>query len=66
MTKQPGDYGYIAFYNGKQFELYAPSKWEAAKLAQTHFKVPKSRQGLLSVELAEREDGSEVIQCAST
>ena len=59
--KQPGDCGYIAFYNWQEYELYAASKWAAVELARTLLKVPKSKRGLLSVELAERADNSEVI-----
>ena len=57
--KQPGDCGYICFFNRQQYELYAPTKWAAVELARTLLKVPKSKQGLLAVELAERADGTQ-------
>ena len=61
----PGQYGYIVFYQGKRAEIwtdkgaYAAQK-EAAKL----FKVPPKKEYLISVNLAERPDGSEVIHTA--
>lgn len=52
-------HGYIGFYNGKQADIYASSLYEAKQKAFSLFKVPKSKQGLLSVHLAEKNtDGS--------
>lgn len=55
--------GYIAFYNGKRVELYAASIYAAKLEAIKQLKVPKPKQGLLSVELAElgNPDSVEVI-----
>ncbi len=51
---------YIAFYNQKQHIIDAGSLWEATQKAREFFRVPKSKQGLLAVELAELE-GKEVL-----
>jgi hypothetical protein len=57
-------YGYICLYNRKRFEVYADTKYEAQEKAIAHFKIPKSKQGLLSVLLAEK-DGEVVEQSTS-
>lgn len=41
--------GYIAMYNGKRAEIDADTLFEAKKKAIQELKVPKSKQGLLSV-----------------
>jgi len=52
--------GWIAFYGGKKLEI-RPKKgeidslWDAKKLAIDHFKIPKSKQGLLAVKPAHEE-----------
>ena len=51
--------GYIAFYNGKQHELYADTLLEAKDKAIQHFKPPKSKKHMVSVMLAEK-DGQQV------
>lgn len=51
--------GYIAFYNGKQAELYAETSYAAYSQAVDHFKVPKSKRSMVSVVLAEK-DGEQV------
>lgn len=51
--------GYIAFFNSKQIEIYASSLYEAKQKAIQQLKVPKSKQGLLAVVLAEK--GGEVV-----
>lgn len=56
--------GYIAFFYGKRLEIRAASKWAAVEEARRVLKVPKSKYGLLAVELAERADGSEVVHVA--
>ena len=48
-------FGYLAFYNGKQFELFASSIAEAKELAIAWFKPPKSKQHMVHVYLAEKE-----------
>ena len=47
--------GYIAFYNGNRLEFHASSLYAAKTKAITYFNVPKSKQGLVAVELAEKE-----------
>lgn len=56
--------GYIGFYNGKQHDFYATSKYAALKLAQEFFKAPKSKQHMVHVELAEK-DGKPVVHTPS-
>lgn len=53
-------YGYICFYNRERLEVYADTKHEAEQKAVAHFKIPKSKQGLLSVLLAEKS--GEVVE----
>jgi hypothetical protein len=52
--------GYIAIYQGKRTEIYAESLYAAKVEAIRALKVPKSKTGLLSVMLAEK-DGAPVI-----
>lgn len=52
--------GYIAFYNDKQIEIRASSLYAAKLEAVKQLKVPKSKQGLLAVVLAEK-DGKQVV-----
>src|SRR5271157_470145 len=52
-------HGYIAFYGGKRIEIQADSLYGAKLKAIEMLKVPKSKQGLLAVELAEK-DGEQV------
>lgn len=52
--------GYIAFFQGKRYELYATNMFEAKDLAIAHFKPAKNKQHLVSVHLAEK-DGQEVV-----
>ena len=50
--------GWIAIYGGKQLEIKkseADGIWPAKQLAIKHFKVPKSKQGLLAIKPAEEE-----------
>ena len=50
--------GWIAFYQGKKLEIKkeeANGVWPAKQLAITHFKVPKSKLGLLAIEPAYEE-----------
>ena len=52
--------GWIAMYGGKKLEI-RPKKgeidslWDAKKSAIDHFKVPKSKQGLLAIKPAHEE-----------
>lgn len=50
---------YIAFYNGRQEVIEATSLWNATYDARIKLRIPKSKQGLLAVVLAEK-DGQEV------
>jgi hypothetical protein len=51
LKEDTGMNGYIAFYKGKRYELYANSKYEAQKKAAEFFKAKKSYE--VNVELAE-------------
>lgn len=64
-TKSEGDCGYVAAYAGSgkpKVGIYAPSLYAATVKAREHFKVPKSKIGLVSVMIAERRDGTVVEQ----
>jgi hypothetical protein len=56
--------GYIAFYAGKKYELYAASLYNAKVQALAYFQPPKSKAHMVSVMLAEI-DGKEVIHTAT-
>lgn len=45
--------GYIGLYNGTKVEVYADSIWEAKQKAVQLLNVPKKKEGLLSIMLAE-------------
>jgi hypothetical protein len=45
--------GYICFYNGKRVEVHADSLYAAKKLAIASFQVPKKKESMVSVVLAE-------------
>ena len=60
-TPEPSLYGYVGFYNGKRHELRAPSLYAAKQAMVMHFKAPWSKEHMVSVMLAERPDGSEVV-----
>ena len=53
MTYQP-TLGYIAFYNRNKIELFDISLLNAKTRAIAYFNVPKSKQHLVAVELAEK------------
>jgi len=46
--------GWMAFYNQERLEIWldkdAKDLWEAKQFAIKHFKIPKSKQGLLAIE----------------
>ena len=48
--------GYIVFYNGQSSELYANDLYSAKKLAIQLLKVPKKKEHMVSVCLAEIAD----------
>ena len=60
-TKQPGDCGYIGFFNGQQFEVYAPTLLKAREQIVTLAGIPLSKLRQLNVVLAERADGTPVV-----
>lgn len=53
--------GYIAFYRGKQIEVYAPTSYEAQQIAAKQLKAKKSYE--VTVMLAER-NGEQVTHTA--
>ena len=46
---------YLAFYNGKQTVISAPSLFDAHTKAVAAFKPPRSKQHMVHVYLAEKE-----------
>jgi hypothetical protein len=54
---------YLAFYNGKQKEIEAPTLYAAKVEAVKQFKAPKSREHMVSVHLVEK-DGKAVTHIA--
>lgn len=52
-TQNDGKYPYLAFFNGKQVELYADSSYQAQQRAIAHFKPTKSKQHMVHVQLVE-------------
>lgn len=57
--------GYIAFYQGKRIELHAASLYAAKLQAVKLFDVPKSKRGLISVMLKEK-NGQPVIHSTAS
>lgn len=62
-SSKDGQCGYLAFYNGKQAEVWADSQYAAKQLAIVYFKVRKSQQHMVSVVLCEK-DGEQVTHTA--
>jgi ribosomal protein S5 len=54
--------GYIAFYAGKQTEVRAASLYAAKLAAVAFFKPRRAQEHMVHVHLAERADGSAVLQ----
>lgn len=52
---------YMCFYGSQRHDLQAPSLYEAKQAAVKHFKAPRSKQHMVSVVLAKRSDGTEVV-----
>ena len=44
--------GYVCFYNGKRWECYASSMFDAKEKAVAYFKPPKSKQHMVRAVLA--------------
>lgn len=57
--------GYIAFYDGKKYELHAESMISAKEIATAYFKPPKSKRHMVSVVLAEK-DGKPVTHSTAS
>lgn len=57
--------GYICKFLGKSVEVMANDLWQAKQKAIAELRVPKSKQGLLSIVLAEI-NGKEYINNASS
>ena len=55
-----GKCGYLAFFNGKQAEVWADTKFAALEKAQAYFKPAKSKKHMVHVELCESE-GKQVV-----
>ena len=47
--------GYLAFFNGKEKEIYADSLFAAKVQAIKEFKAPKSKEHMVHVHLVEKE-----------
>ena len=54
------NYGYVGFYNGQRVEVYATDIQGARNQVIFLLKVPKKKEGLVAVVLAERPDGTAV------
>lgn len=48
-------YGFKAFYNSCEFDVYAESLLAAKKKAIEHFKPPKSKHHMVTVVLCEKD-----------
>ena len=48
--------GYLAFFNGKQIEVYADSLYRAKLKALEILRPPKSKRHMVTVMLAEKDD----------
>lgn len=46
-------YGYVAIYNGRRYECFAPDLHAAKLKAIEAFNAPKSKQHLIAIMLAE-------------
>lgn len=57
--------GYICIFLGKRVEVIANDLWQAKQKAIQALKVPKGKQGLLSIVLAEVE-GNQITHNASS
>lgn len=56
--------GYVCFYGSKRVEIYANSQYGAKKELIAQLQIPKSKQHMISVILAEK-DGNQVIHVAT-
>ena len=60
-----GKNGFIAFFNGKQAEVWADSAYQAQERAKDFFKPAKSKRHLVHVALAEL-NGQEVTHSTTS
>lgn len=56
---------YQCFYNGKTTDITATSLWNAKEQAIAFFKVPRSKQSMVSVVLCEKEGTPIEVSTAS-
>lgn len=56
MIKESEENKFLAIFNGKKIEISATSLWDAKKKAIIELKVPKSKEGLLSVVSQKSQD----------
>jgi hypothetical protein len=64
--KQPGDSGYVYFYNGKEIALYAKSAADAKDKAVAYFKPPKSKRHMVHGMIAENSSGEQVVHSTAS
>lgn len=64
--KQPGDSGYIFFYNSKEIAVYAPGIAAAKDKAVAHFKAPKSKRHMVHGMIAEDSSGKAVVHSTAS
>ena len=57
--------GFVAFYNGKQVDVYAEDLYDAKQKAVGEMKEPKKKVHMVSVMLAADENGEEVVHTFS-
>lgn len=62
-TPADGTCGYLAFFNGKQAEVWANGLYEAKQKAVAYFKPAKSKVHMVSVHLCEKNN-EQVTQTA--
>ena len=48
-------------YNGQKKEIEANDLWDAKQKAITHFKVPKSKQGLIAIQSLKAKENKEFM-----
>lgn len=65
MRPTPSQFGYITFYEEKQWECHAKSSYDAYEKAVAHFKPTKSKRWMISVMLAEK-DGQPVVHSTAS
>ena len=53
-----------ALYNGKSAIVTGRDLWDAKKQAIAALRVPKSKQGLLSIMAVQLPDGSDIVHVA--